>query len=89
MVWSGQCKADVIVTCPDLVVSSELANSLTTQVHEGDWLCQYDLLPCNSSTCLKCLVLSFVERHSKFSGKGVQHQETNLQKIKQWVKQHK
>ena len=65
-------------TRTDLVVSSELANSLTTDVHEGDGLCQYDLMPCHSSTCLECLVLSFVERHTESSGKGVQDLEPNL-----------
>ena len=65
-------------TRTDLVISSELANSLTTDVHEGDGLCQYDLMPCYSSTCLERLVLSFVERHTESSGKGVQNLEANL-----------
>ena len=62
----------------DLVILSELANSLTTQVHEADRLCQYDLMPCYSPARLKCLVLSFVERHAESSGEGVQDLEPNL-----------
>lgn len=71
-------KQVLLQTHTDLVVSSELANSLTTDIHEGDGLCQYDLLPCYSPTCLECLVLSFVERHTKSSSKGVQDLEPNL-----------